>query len=131
VCGVHSKDRRTWRAKEKWRRRGEDAGGCIKQQVADALWELSDRFDVGVWYRRVEEKVGIRYEVHVYCGPVVNGVELDQPHCRTVDECARQILEDYKREPERLRTPPPPPPPDPAEELLREWPELSAFGVDR
>jgi hypothetical protein len=28
---------------------------------------------------------------------------------------------------ERLRTPPPP---DPAEELLREWPELSAFGVD-
>jgi hypothetical protein len=84
-----------------------------------------------VWYRRVEEKVGIRYEVRVYCGPVVNGVELDQPHCRTVDECARQILEDYKREPERLRTPPPPPPPDPAEELLREWPELSAFGVDR
>jgi hypothetical protein len=128
---VHSKDRRTWRAKEKWRRRGEDAGGCIKQQVADALWKLSDRFDVGVWYRRVEEKVGIRYEVRVYCGPVVNGVELDQPHCRTVDECARQILEDYKREPERLRTPPPPPPPDPAEELLRERPELSAFGVDR
>jgi hypothetical protein len=28
---------------------------------------------------------------------------------------------------ERLRTPPPP---DPAEELLREWPELGAFGVD-
>ncbi len=24
----------------------------------------------------------------------------------------------------------PPPPPDPAEELLREWPELQAFGVD-
>jgi hypothetical protein len=34
---VHSKDKRTWRAKEKWRRRGEDAGGCIKQQVADAV----------------------------------------------------------------------------------------------
>ena len=31
---------------------------------------------------------------------------------------------------ERLREPPPPPPPDPAEELLREWPELGAFGVD-
>jgi hypothetical protein len=29
---------------------------------------------------------------------------------------------------ERLREPPPPP--DPAEELLREWPELGAFGVD-
>jgi hypothetical protein len=28
---------------------------------------------------------------------------------------------------ERLRTPPPP---DPAEELLREWPELGAFGVE-
>jgi hypothetical protein len=25
---------------------------------------------------------------------------------------------------------PPQPPPDPAEELLREWPELSAFGVE-
>jgi len=29
-----------------------------------------------------------------------------------------------------LRTPPPPPPPDPAEELLREWSELQAFGVE-
>ena len=45
---VHSKDRRTWEVKEKWRRRDEDAGGCIRQQVADVLWELSDRFDVGV-----------------------------------------------------------------------------------
>jgi hypothetical protein len=129
---VWSKDRRRWEAKERWRRRrDEEAGGCIKRQVADALWELADRFDVGVWYRRVEEKVGmLRYEVHVYCGPVVNGVELDQPHCRSAEDCARQILEDYKREVERLRTPPPPPPPDPAEELLKEWPELGAFGVD-
>ena len=31
---------------------------------------------------------------------------------------------------ERLRTPPPPPPPDPAEELLREYPELGAFGTE-
>jgi hypothetical protein len=31
---------------------------------------------------------------------------------------------------EKMKEPPPPPPPDPAEELLREWPELSAFGVD-
>jgi hypothetical protein len=30
---------------------------------------------------------------------------------------------------ERLREPPKPPP-DPAEELLREWPELEAFGVE-
>jgi hypothetical protein len=71
-----------------------------------------------------------RRETYVYCGPVVNGVELDQPHCRAVDECARQILEDYRREVEKMKEPPPPPPPDPAEELLREWPELSAFGVD-
>ncbi len=127
---VYSKDRRRWEAKEKWRRRSEEAGGCIKQQVADALWELADRFDVGVWYRRVEEKVGIRYEVHVYCGPVVNGVRLGQPQCRTAEECVRQILEEYKNEVKRRSEPPPPPPPDPAEELLREWPELEAFGVE-
>jgi len=127
---VHSKDRRRWEAKEKWRRRNEEAGGCIRQQVADALWELSSQYDVGVWYRRVEEKVGIRYEVHVYCGPVVNGVELDQPQCRTAEECVRQILEDYKREMKKRSEPPPPPPPDPAEELLKEYPELGAFGVD-
>jgi hypothetical protein len=96
------------------------------------LWELAERgVDVGVWYRKVTEKVGmLRYETYVYCGPVVNGVELDQPQCRTVDECARQILEEYKRELEKMKEPPPPPPPDPAEELLREYPELSAFGVD-
>ncbi len=124
---VFSRDRRRWEAGERWRRRrDEDAGGCIRQQVADALWELSERG--GVWYRRVEEKVSMfRYEVHIYCGPVVNGVELDQPHCRTAEECARQILEEYKRELERLSTPPPP---DPVEELLREWPELQAFGVE-
>jgi hypothetical protein len=77
---------------------------------------------------RGEEKVGIRYEVHVYCGVEINGVELDQPHCRTVDECVKQILEDYKREAKKLNEPPPPP--DPAEELLREWPELQAFGME-
>jgi hypothetical protein len=126
---VHSRDKRRWEAKEKWRRRDEEAGVCIRQQVADALWELSDRFDVGVWYRRVEEKVGIRYEVHIYCGVVVNGVELDQPQCRTVDECVKQILEDYKREVEKMNEPPKPPP-DPAEEILKEWPELGAFGTE-
>jgi hypothetical protein len=127
---VHSRDRRRWRVRERWRR-SEDAGGCIRQQVADALWELSERgVDVGVWYKRVEEKVGIRYEVYVYCGVVVNGVELDQPYCRAVDECVKQILEEYKREVKRRSEPSPSPPPDPAEELSREWPELSAFGVE-
>jgi hypothetical protein len=128
---VWSKDKRRWEAGERWRRRDDEAGGCIRQQVADALWELSDRFDVGVWYRRVGEKVGMfRRETYVYCGPVVDGVGLDQPQCRAVDECVRQILEDYRREVEKLKEPSPPPPPDPAEELLREWPELEAFGVD-
>jgi hypothetical protein len=64
------------------------------------------------------------------CKVVVNGVELDQPHCRTAEECARQILEGYKREVEKMKEPPAPSPPDIAEELLKEWPELQAFGVD-
>jgi hypothetical protein len=45
----------------------------------------------------VEEKVDIRRETYVFCGVEINGVELDQPQCRTVDECVRQILEDYRR----------------------------------
>ncbi|MFZ8839933.1 MAG: hypothetical protein ACO2PM_13705 [Pyrobaculum sp.] len=57
---VHSRDRRTWGAKEKWRRRrDEDVGGCIRQQVADALWELSGRFEVGLWYEYVRVGVGL------------------------------------------------------------------------
>jgi len=126
---VHSRDRRRWEVRERWRRRrDEDADGCIKQQVVDALWELADRFDVGVWYEYVRVGMGIN-QYDVFCGVVVNGVRLDQPQCRAVEECVEQILEDYKREVERLREPPKPPP-DPAEELLRKWPELQAFGVE-
>ncbi len=69
----------------------------------------------------------------VFCGVVVDGVRLDQPHCRTAEECVKQILEDYKREVERLREPPEPAlviKIDPVEELLREWPELGAFGTE-
>jgi hypothetical protein len=130
---VHSKDRRTWRTKEKWRRRrDEEAGGCIRQQVADALWELAGRFEVGVWYEYVRVGVGIN-QYDVFCGVVVDGVKLDQPHCRTTEECVKQIIEDYRREVERLREPPQPAlviKIDPVEELLREWPELGAFGVE-
>jgi hypothetical protein len=128
---VHSRDRRTWGAKERWRRRrgDEEVGGCLRQQVADALWELSGRFEVGLWYEYVRVGVGIN-QYDVFCGVVVNGVRLGQTHCRTAEECVEQILEEYKREVERLSTPPPPPPPDPAEELLREYPELQAFGVE-
>jgi hypothetical protein len=98
--------------------------------VADALWELSGKYDVGVWYEYVRVGVGVN-QYDVFCGVVVNGVKLDQPRCRTAEECAEQILEDYKREVERLREPPEPVlviKIDPVEELLREWPELQAFG---
>ena len=130
---VHSKDRRRWEARERWRRRrDEEAGGCIRQQVADASWELADRFDVGVWY----EYRGVGMWVNqydVFCGVVVNGVKLYQPQCRAVEECVEEILRDYRREVERLKEPPEPAlviKIDSVEELLREWPELGAFGTE-
>jgi hypothetical protein len=130
---VHSRDRRTWRTKEKWRRRrDEETGGCIRQQVADALWELSGRFDVGLWYEY--KRVGTwLHQFDVFCGVEINGVRLDQPYCRAVEECVEEMLRDYRREVERLREPPRPAlvvRSDPVEELLREWPELGAFGVE-
>ncbi len=60
-------------------------------------------------------------------------VVFEQPQCRMAEECARQILEEYKRELERLREPPEPAlvvKIDPVEELHQEWPELQAFGVE-
>jgi hypothetical protein len=130
---VWSKDKRRWEVKEKWRRRrDEDVGGCVKQQVADALWELSGRYDVGVWYEYVRVGVGVN-QYDVFCGVVVNGVKLDQPQCRSAEECVEEILRDYRREVERMREPPQPAlvvKVDPAEELLQEWPELQAFGVE-
>jgi len=131
---VHSRDRRRWEAKEKWRRRrgDEDVGGCIRQQVADALWELAGRFEVGLWYEYVRVGVGIN-QYDVFCGVVVNGVRLDQPYCRAVEECVEEMLRDYGREVGRMREPPEPAlviKIDPAEEPLREWPELGAFGVE-
>jgi hypothetical protein len=47
-----------------------------------------------------------------------------------VEECIEEILRDYRREVERMKEPPQPSPPGPAEELLKEWPELQAFGVE-
>jgi hypothetical protein len=104
-------------------------GGCIRQQVADALWELAGRFEVGLWYEYVRVGMGIN-QYDVFCGVVVNGVRLSQPYCRTVEDCVKQILEEYRRELEKMKEPPPPPPPDPAEELLQEYPELGAFGTE-
>ncbi|NAZ33655.1 MAG: hypothetical protein GU356_05155 [Pyrobaculum sp.] len=130
---VHSRDRRRWEAKERWRRRrDEDVGGCLRQQVADALWELSGQHDVGLWYEYVKVGAGVN-QYDVFCGVVVNGVKLYQPHCRSVDDCVRQIIEDYKREVEKMNEPPKPAlviKYDPVEELLREWPELGAFGME-
>jgi hypothetical protein len=129
---VHSRDRRRWEVKERWRRRDEDVGGCIRQQVAVALWELAGKHDVVVWYEYVRVGAGVR-QYDVFCGPVVNGVKLYQPQCRAVEDCVRQILEDYKREVEKMKEPPQPAlvvKTDPVEELLKEWPELEAFGVD-
>ena len=60
-------------------------------------------------------------------------MRLDQPYCRAVEECVEEILRDYRREVESLKEPPQPVlviKIDPAEELLREWPELGAFGVE-
>ncbi len=120
---IHSRDRRRWEAKERWRRRrDEDEGGCIRQQVADALWELSGRFEVGVWYEYV--RVGMwSHQFDVFCGVVVDGVRLDQPYCRVVEECVEDMLRDYRRKVERLREPPESVlviKIDPVEELLRE-----------
>ncbi len=130
---VHSRDRRRWEARERWRRRrDEEAGGCIRQQVAEALWELSGQHDVGVWYEYVRVGAGVN-QYDVFCGVVVNGVRLDQPYCRAVEECVEEMLRDYRREVERLREPPKPAlviKIDPVEELLKEYPELQAFGVD-
>ena len=119
---------------ERWRKkkRDEDVGGCIRQQVADALWELSGQHDVGVWYEYVRVGVGVN-QYDVFCGIVVNGVRLDQPYCRSAEECVEEMLRDYRREVERLREPPEPAlviKTDPAEELLQEWPELGAFGTE-
>jgi hypothetical protein len=87
-----SKDKRRWEVKEKWRRRrDEEAGGCIRQQVADAIWQLAER--------------GYSVEVSRECDIIINGVAVSRPHCRTTDECVEQMLEEYRR---RLESPPPP-----------------------
>ena len=73
------------------------------------------------------------HQFDVFCGVVVDGVRLDQPYCRAVEECVEEMLRDYRRELERLKEPPQPAlviKIDPVEELLREWPELGAFGTE-
>jgi hypothetical protein len=60
-------------------------------------------------------------------GRAVGGARLDQTQGRTVDECVERIVEDYRRETEKMREPPP----DPAEELFRgglSWRRLARSG---
>ncbi len=57
----------------------------------------------------------------------VGGARLDQTQCRTAEECGKGIVEDYRRETEKMREPP-----DQAEELLRgglSWRRLARSGL--
>jgi len=85
---VYSKDKRRWEAKERWRRwRDEEADGCIKQQVADALWELAGRFEVGLWYEYVRVGVWVnRYDVFWRCREWGEAGSAAVPHCRGLRE---------------------------------------------
>jgi hypothetical protein len=109
---VFSWDGERWSAKERWRRRrvGEESGGCLRQQVADALWEVAER--------------GHSVEVDGECGVVVNGVYIGRVSCRSVGECVEEVLRGY----ERARETSPKPRRDPAEEeyeeLLQKYPLL-------
>ncbi len=108
-------------------------GGCLSQAVADALWELSGRYDVGVWYEyRVANPFGCMFNClwSRECYLVINGVKLSVPYCRSVNECVEQILEDYRRGVEKMKEPPAVNAHNPAEGLLRWWPELGAFGSE-
>ncbi len=126
---VVSEDGKRWQIKGLIRESMVSLGGCIRQQVADALWELAGRYEVGVWYD--VKMVGFPYPNRriVTCGIVVNGVRLDQPNCVDVDDCIETILRYYRYALEKMREPPQTEA-NPAEELLQKWPELQAFGVD-
>ena len=130
---VRSRDGRTWKVREFERVNAADWGGCVRQQVAEALWELAGRYDVGVWYDYSYVCTGTATCGPIVdrkrCGVVVNGVKLYQPHCDSVDGCVEQILEDYKREVERMKEPPAVAGNNAAGELLRKYPELGAFGA--
>ncbi len=125
---VFSRDRKSWTAEEDRLVRAAVLGGCIPQAVADALWELADRFEVGLWYeyRRAGMWINL-YEKS--CGLIINGVRIPAPRCNAVYECVERILEDYKREVEKMKEPPTVSP-HKAEELLKKYPELEAFGVE-
>ncbi len=84
----------------------------------------------------VKTDLGVRPEHVAYAGEVpqrdaarpvaVGGARLDQTQCRAAEECGKGIVEEYRRETEKMRAPP-----DPAEELLRgglSWRRLARSG---
>jgi hypothetical protein len=73
------------------RRRDEEGGGCLRQQIADAVLELAER--------------GYSIELDKECNIIINGTAVSRPHCRSVNECVKQMLEEYKK---RQESPPPP-----------------------
>jgi len=140
---VHSRDRKNWIIEGR-QMRITGWGGCIPPAVADALWELAARYDIGVWYDyqySTCSPLTIDYgegplSISCYrilearkCAIMINGVKLPMPYCKSVEECIEMILEDYKREVERMREPPKLPSRN-ADELLRRYPELEAFGAE-
>jgi hypothetical protein len=47
--------------------------GVLGNRWLMRLWELSGRFDVGLWYEYVKVGAGVN-QYDVFCGVVVNGV---------------------------------------------------------
>ncbi len=124
-ANVFSRDGRRWFTKI-WRR-GSEWGGCLKQQLADALWELAERgFDVRLRYERMGRFDRI-------CGVILNGVDVGLPNCFSAEDCIGELIHYYKltlereeaqnEEQEEKR--------DPVDELLAEWPELNVFERER
>jgi len=108
---VFSWDGEKWTAKERWRRRrGGEAGGCLSQQVADALWEAAER--------------GHGVEVDSECGITIDGVYIGRVSCRSVAECVEEILRAYKRAREAPPKPRLSPEEEEYEELMRRHPQL-------
>jgi hypothetical protein len=89
---VTSKDMRKWEAVKVRQRDDDEMGGCLKQQVADAVLELAER--------------GHSVEINDKCDIIIDGVTISRPRCRSADECVKEMLEERRR---RLETPQPPP----------------------
>jgi hypothetical protein len=132
---VYSRDRKNWSTEDR-RMSAPDYGGCISQAVADALWDLASHYNVGVWYDyQYQYPFGCMFDCKPIlekrrCGITINGTKLPMPYCSSVKECIELALEYYRREVEKMKEPPIASSHNPAEELLKEWPELEAFGTE-